>query len=299
MPQIKHWEDYPIQVVKLKDKNYPCLLKEINDPPAKLYYKGRLPAGEYTAVAVVGSRKYTSYGKQAAEELTGSLARRGIIIVSGLALGIDSLAHQAALETPSITWAVLARGLDGVYPASHYGLACRILAAGGTVFSEEAIGTPAEPFRFLQRNRLIAGLSQATLVIEAAERSGTLITARFALDYNRSVLAVPQNIYNFTSKGTNRLIAQGARLVLAADDILDELGIEIKSYHRKIVLTEMEKKICQAIKNEPLDADAISRQTHIRIDRLNAGLIMMVINGIIKKLENGTYGVPGYADSPN
>jgi DNA processing protein len=291
---MKSWEGYEIKEVRPEDKDYPYLLREIPDPPQKLYYKGQFANGKYRALAVVGSRKYSYYGRQVCQELVGKLAEYNIVIVSGLALGIDSIAHQAALDAGSTTWAVLARGLDEVYPYSHRSLANRILEAGGAVFSEEIPGTPPTPLRFPLRNRIIAGLSQGVLVIEAAQRSGTLITACLSLDYGRSVLAVPQNIHNLTGKGTNWLISKGARLVRDVGDILDELGIEPNLMPRQTIkndLTDGEKKIFEELKRGDRDIEELSKRLQKPIEQITPILMAMVIKGIVKRLGNGRYVV--------
>ncbi|TSC92452.1 MAG: DNA processing protein [Candidatus Berkelbacteria bacterium Licking1014_7] len=291
----KQWSDYPIRQVRISDQNYPYLLKEIPDAPPTLFYKGELRFKKYTALSVVGSRKYTAYGKQAAGDLIGGLAGADLVIVSGLALGIDSISHRAALDANLITWAVIACGLDRVYPASHERLACQILEKGGAIFSEEKSGTDALPFLFPKRNRIIAGLSQATLVVEAAARSGTLITAFLALDYNRSVLAAPHNIFNFSGKGANMLLSLGAVVARSAEDILKELGLETDLAQKKMRenLSAEESKICQALENGEKSSDEICRATQIVIEKLNTLLMMMVIKGIVKRRIDGKFVITG------
>src|SRR3990167_6273609 len=224
----KEWlrlEKFKIDVLIYPDENYPTLLKELPDPPGVLYVRGKILSRDNLAIAVVGSRKYTSYGERATSELVRPLAKK-LTIVSGLALGIDSLAHRAALEVDGRTVAVLACGLDRIYPSSNIRLADRILAGSGAIISEYPLGMPALKFNFPVRNRIIAGLSLGTLVIEATLESGSLLTAMSALDYNREVFACPGPIFSETSRGTNKLIKMGAKIVASRSEILEELRIE-------------------------------------------------------------------------
>jgi len=251
-----------------------------------------LPKSGYRALAVVGSRKYSHYGKQVCQDLIGELSGNDLVIVSGLALGIDSIAHQSALDAKLTTWAVLACGLDSVYPRSHYFLANRILNACGAVFSEMKKGTPAMPHLFPLRNRIIAGLSQGTLVIESARPSGTLITACVSLDYGRSVLSIPQNIHNITGQGANWLISKGARLVSNADDILDELNIKPKPSVPQVKekgLSGQEKKIYEELKKGVKSADELAKNLNKSVEQITPILMMMVIQGIVKRLGDGGY----------
>lgn len=215
-----------IRLVPLEVPEVPPLLPHIYDPPLALYVRGKLP-GDALAIAVVGSRTATPYGRAATQALVRPLSARGLVIVSGLAFGIDAEAHRAALETHGTTVAVLGTGVDeaSVYPRSHRQLAKDIVAASGAVASEFPPGTTARPEHFPQRNRIIAGLARATVVVEATTQSGALITARLALAENREVLAVPGPITAPTSEGTNRLLREGAAPALSADDILDALSL--------------------------------------------------------------------------
>ena len=193
----------PFPITEVSAAEFPALLREIPQPPTTLNYRGSLPSPDITLLSVVGSRKYTSYGKQVVDELIGGLKNYPIGIVSGLALGIDSLAHEAALKNNMYTLSIPGSGLldEVLYPATHKPLAHRILAAGGGLLSEFAPDFRATDWSFPMRNRLVAGISRATLLIEAAERSGTLITARMATDYNRELLVVPGSIFSKTSAG--------------------------------------------------------------------------------------------------
>lgn len=227
--------DETMHTVTLKDDSYPFLLKEISHPPEQLYYEGakdifeRADAQERRRVAIVGTRRPTRYGIEMAHTLSRDLASAGIIIVSGLALGIDAAAHQGALEGGGETWAVLGSGLSHIYPASHRGLAKKIVEQNGTIISEFSPEQVPQQWTFPQRNRVIAGLAHATIVVEAPEKSGALITARFALDANREVGAVPGEATSVHSQGTLALLKEGAALVTEASDVLTLLGVPVES----------------------------------------------------------------------
>ncbi|MCX6800277.1 MAG: DNA-processing protein DprA, partial [Candidatus Falkowbacteria bacterium] len=205
---IKKYEEEDIQTVTLDQKEYPSLLKEIYDPPPILFYKGSIECLSKPTLSVVGSRKFTSYGRQVTEDIVYSLAKNNLVIVSGLALGIDALAHFATLNANGITVAVLGSGVNNssIYPVTNLKLSKRIIETGGAVISEFPFGTPGFRQNFPQRNRVIAGLSSGTLVIEGHEKSGSLITARCALESGREIFAIPGSIYSFSSAGTNKLI---------------------------------------------------------------------------------------------
>src|SRR3989339_275158 len=214
--------------VSFDDSRYPALLKEIPDPPTRLFCRGQLPHPDSICIAIIGTRKATTQGKAMAQRIARDLAASGIVIVSGLAMGIDTVAHKGALEASGKTIAVLANGLDNVYPAQNTSLANDLLAHGGAILSEYPAGTPAYPNQFLERNRIVSGLCVATIVVEAPERSGTLATARFALEQGREVFVVPGPADHPNYIGSHRLIRDGARLVTAASDIYEDLGIDPK-----------------------------------------------------------------------
>lgn len=216
-----------IGLITIQDKNYPMLLKEIYSPPALLYVKGKMKPKDSLGLGIVGSRRLSLYGEQTTPPLTAELARAGLTIISGLAKGIDTLAHQAALEVGGRTIAVLGSGIDSrsVYPYSNRDLAEKITKSGGAVISEFPIGTQPLPQHFPQRNRIISGLSKGILIIEATKRSGALITARDALEQNRDVFAIPGPIFAQNSFGPNNLIKMGAKLVSQASDILEEFNL--------------------------------------------------------------------------
>ncbi|MDZ7725974.1 MAG: DNA-processing protein DprA [Candidatus Campbellbacteria bacterium] len=218
------------QMHTLLPNEFPALLNEIPDPPKKLYIEGSPIKESGVRIAVVGSRKYSEYGKRATESIISGLANYNVTIVSGCALGIDSIAHQAALRHNINTIGIPGSGLDKsvFYPRSNFFLRDKILEAKGSLLSEFEPNQKAERWTFPKRNRIMAGISHAILVIEAAEKSGTLITARLGLEYDREVMAVPGSIFSETSAGTNDLIRDGARPILSAQDIIEELSLEEK-----------------------------------------------------------------------
>ncbi len=285
-----------IQAVTLADNNYPRLLKEIYAAPALLYYKGQLKnAGDDFSIAIVGTRKFSSYGRQVTEELSSQLAQQNVTIVSGLALGVDALAHQTALKNKGRTIAVLGSGLDkqNIYPSANRYLADQILAQNGLIVSEYPIGTLPLQGHFPQRNRIIAGLSSATLVIEAPEKSGALLTAKYALEANREVLAVPGNIYSLNSFGTNNLIKLGAKLITQTADILEALNMEeVKSLiqNKKIVADSKEEEIIlKYLSKEPQHINEIIKYSQLSTAAVNSTLILMEMKGKIKNLGGQMY----------
>ena len=272
----------------LHSDKFPSLLREINDPPKKLYLEGTLPdEAEYTYLAVIGSRKFSSYGKEACEKLLAGLAGHPIAIVSGLALGMDAIAHKAALKAGLPTIAVPGSGLDRsvLYPSSNRRLAEEIVDAGGALLSEFEPTFRATLYSFPQRNRIVAGMSKATLVVEAAEKSGALITARLALDYNRDVLVVPGSIFSPTAKGTNKLIRNGAMPVTSSDDILQQLGMagEKTVTQATLDLTESEEKVLSLL-IEPLPRDELFSQAELAPGEGQALLMTMELKGLIQEV---------------
>ena len=263
---------------------------EIPQPPKELYVEGALPdSREYVFLTVVGSRKFSSYGKEACEKIIKGLHGERIIITSGLALGIDSIAHKAALDAGLKTVAIPGSGLDRkvLHPHSNKGLADEIVRCGGALLSELPPLMPAGLHTFPERNRIMAGISKATLVIEAQDKSGTLITARLAVEYNRDLLAVPGSIFSLNSNGTNRLIKQGATPVSSADDLREALGLSRKDEIKELDLenlSENEKTILETLSIEPLTKDELIKQTKIKASEINTLLSMMEIRGLIREL---------------
>ncbi len=284
-----------IKVITIEDKHYPKLLLEIYDPPPMFYCLGELTIADEFALSVVGSRKYSTYGKQATEHLVKDLANNNLTIVSGLALGIDALAHEATLASHGRTIAVLGSGLDkeSIYPSQNRYLADKIIASGGAIISEFPIKALPLKHHFPQRNRLISGLSLGVLVIEAGIKSGSLITARHALDQNREVFAVPGNIYSPDSTGTNYLIKQGAKLISSANDIIETLNLtQVVSYinNKKIIPDSAEEeKILTILAYEPIHVDELIRLTKLNTAIINSTLVIMEMKGIIKNLGNMQY----------
>ncbi len=213
-----------INPIKIADSEYPALLKEIPNAPKMFYLLGELPPDDLIKIAIVGTRKASSAGRRFAKELAQKLAEYGAVIVSGLAMGIDTAAHEGAILAGGKTIAVLANGLDTIYPAQNENLAKKILDYGGAIISEYPPQTPSFPNQFLERNRIVSGLSIATIVIEAPERSGSLVTARLAAEQGREVFIAPGSIDNPNYRGSHQLIRDGARLVTSIEDIMEDLG---------------------------------------------------------------------------
>ncbi len=272
---------------KLNPEEFPSLLQEINDPPKQLYLEGVLPAEDYTCLTVVGSRRASRYGEDACAKLISGLAGYQIVIVSGLAIGLDTIAHQSALETGLLTIAVPGSGLDRsvLHPSSNRRLADKIVESGGALLSELEPLAPAGVHTFPRRNRLMAGLAKATLVIEAGEKSGTLITARLALDYNRDVLAVPGSIFSPGAFGTNRLIRDGATPITTSEELLLALGYEPVGEERvrSRQLSLEEERVSTLLTREPLARDELIKQLNLPIGDANSLLTLMEINGLIKE----------------
>jgi len=272
----------------LEKKDIPKDLQEIPQPPKKLYLWGDLPPEDTICLAVVGSRKATTYGKDVVKKLISGLKGYPIAIVSGLAVGIDTLSHEAALDAGLFTVAFPGSGISDA--ALSYNpnikLMKKIIDSGGCLISEFEPETKAAYYTFPMRNRLVAGISKASLIIEAQEKSGTLITARMALDYNREVLAVPGPINSEFSKGTNRLIRQGATPITCSDDILEALGFKVDKESKQISLFDdalpEEKKILKIL-TEPLERDELIRKMKMPTREANATLSIMEIKGLIKE----------------
>ena len=281
-----------ISVLTWEDSAYPRRLKEIDQAPPLLYYRGELLNEDEFAIAVVGTRRVTAYGRQVAEELAVFLAQNGLTVVSGLARGVDALAHDAVIKAGGRTLAVLGSGVDRIYPPEHRNLAQRIMAQGA-ILSDYAPGTPPDGINFPPRNRIISGLTLATVVVEAGETSGALITAAFAANQGRDVLAVPGNINAPQSKGCNLLIQQGARPYLRPDDILDVLKVEQiqeKRGARQILTTDaIEASLLQVVGFEPQHIDEIRALTGLPIEQVSATLAIMELKGMIRQVGGLNY----------
>lgn len=273
------------RILTWDDPAYPGLLKNLADAPPLLYIRGRLDPADELALAVVGTRKMSVYGKQACERLVSEVAGRGVTVVSGLARGIDATAHRTALAAGGRTIAVLACGVDVVYPAEHAGLAGEI-AASGAIVSEYALGSSPEAGNFPARNRVISGMSRATLVVEAGETSGALITANFALDQGRDVLAVPGSIFAPGCVGTNRLIQSGAKPILDPKDIFDELDVVTVGQQlefRAIAPDDpVERSLLGMLTGEPIHVDELARRLALPVASISGALAMLELKGMAK-----------------
>ncbi len=278
-----------IKMEILKGKNIPEMLAEISDPPEQLYLQGKLPDPKTKLLCIVGSRKYTSYGKDACEKLIAGLRGYDITIISGLALGIDSIAHRSAMEAGLKTIAVPGSGLDEsvLYPSTHRGLALKIVENGGALLSEFEPKFRATPYSFPQRNRIMAGMSHATLVIEAEIKSGTLITSKFATEYNRDVLALPGSIFSKNSEGPNMLIRLGATPIRNSQDILEALGFKVEEKVENLELKYAdcsdEEMLVVKILTEPMEKNDLIRDMKMTTSKASAVISIMEIKGLIKE----------------
>jgi DNA processing protein len=273
--------------VTWQDEEYPPGLKEIYDPPPVLYVLGTLSPRDLRGVAVVGSRNPTTYGRIAAEKLSFGLGKLGVTVVSGLARGVDSAAHQGVLAAGGRTVGVLGCGIDRVYPPENADLFARV-AAQGAVLSEFPLSTPPDSDHFPIRNRIISGISLGVVVVEATLRSGSLITARFALEQGREVYALPGNVDSARSEGTNRLIKQGAKLVMKAEDIVEEILPQLRQAPPpeppKLSLPPDEEKILSLLGREAQHIDAVAGRSGWPIGRVSAVLLSLEIAGHVKQL---------------
>lgn len=296
----KAWEEMEmenVEVVNINDDKYPKLLKEIYDAPALFFYKGNWNIINNPSLGVVGSRKISLYARQTTPYFIRELAKSGMNIISGMALGVDALAHQHAMDAGEKTIAVLGSGLDkkNIYPPHNRDLFQKMVDSGSLIISEYPIGTPPLNFNFPQRNRIISGLSLGVLVIEAGQKSGALITAKTALDQGREVFAIPGNIFQPNSCGTNELIKNGAHLVSSPNDILEILNFNelVQHNENKKIFPESseEEKIMVVLEDEPLHIDTLGRLIKIDAASLNSVLMMMEMKGMIKNYGGGVYGI--------
>lgn len=294
----KEWlraEKSGVKLILRDSPDYPALLKEIPQPPFGLYVLGTMPQENMKNIAIVGTRKATIEGKELAKKFAAELAERGFAIISGLALGIDAAAHEGCLEARGATAAVMGNGLGYFYPRTNERLAKKILTEGGAIISEYPVGTEPLPYRFLERNRIVSGLSEGTLVIEAPENSGALVTANHALDQNRNVFVVPGPISHPNYVGSNRLIRNGAELVSKTEDILEAFNMETSA--EKIPIknfgTPEERKIYEALKNfsKPVGIDKILETTNLSVSEANRSLTYLIIKKVVKETGDGCYTV--------
>ncbi len=294
-PVEKIWQranDGKVKIVTWEDDDYPTRLKEIGNSPAVLYLRGAVTQEDNWAVAVVGTRRVTGYGRQVTEDLSAFLVQNHITVVSGLARGVDRIAHETALKMGGRTLAVLGSGVDQIYPPEHAGLAAQI-AEHGAVISDYPLGTQPESTNFPPRNRLIAGLSLATVVVEAGNVSGSLITAAFAREQGREVFAVPGGIYAPLSKGTNQLINNGCAPLTDFEQILQALHLDKtkKQYEARMLIAadDLEEQLLQLLTNEPRHVDEISVMAGLPIQTVSATLSLMELKGMVRNLDGMTF----------
>ena len=279
------------QIVTFADNDYPRLLLEITDPPPLLYVKGDPDLLDRASLAVVGSRNATPQGRANAQAFSRELSEGGFTIISGLALGIDAAAHVGGLAAASSSIAVVGTGLDIVYPARNRDLAHR-LAEEGALVSEFALGTPALASNFPRRNRLISGLSRGCLVVEAALKSGSLITARYALEQGREVFAIPGSIHSPLSKGCHLLIKQGAKLAESSQDILEELGAAVRERDTTVVSGDEvahDNPVLAALGFDPLDLDTVCQRSGLTPNSASAMLLTLELEGVVSRLPGGLF----------
>ncbi len=283
-----------IRIIDWESSDYPLLLREIPNPPYLLYVKGNLDPNSAPTISIVGSRKYTAYGMQVAETFSRELARAGIIVASGMAIGIDSFAHRAALDAGGKTIAVLADSLDNdhIHPRLNFNMSQEIME-NGLLISEYAIPTESLPVLFPARNRIVAGLSLGTLIVEAREKSGSLITATLALDFNREIFAVPGSVFSPQSLGTNDLIKKGAKIVTSVKDILEELNLgKVEKNNQnflKIPENKEEEILLKILSTDPLHIDNIAKISKLGTVSTLSVLSMMELKGWTKNIGGQNY----------
>lgn len=287
-----HLAQHQIQALTWEDEDYPRRLRELEQAPPVLYCRGELLPTDEWAVAVVGTRRLSPYGHQVAEELGAFLGRNGITVVSGLAKGVDAIAHQAAINAGGRSIAVLAHGLDQIYPAENRKLGEEIIATGALI-SDYGIGTPPDAANFPPRNRIISGLSLAVVIVEAGVESGALITAGFAAEQGREVFSVPGNIYSPASKGTNLLIQKGAHPLVQFEDLLDALNLEMMGEHKSARLAlpadATEAKLFGLLSQEPLHVNEIGVLAELSIEQVSSKLALMELKGLVRQVGGMNY----------
>ena len=284
--QFARMEKTGISCLTIWDDNYPLLLKKTVSPPVVLFYRGKIPDPWPPMLGVVGTRMPTQYGRTIAEQISYRLVDNGIAVISGMARGIDTVAHAAALKRNGQTFAVLGCGVDTIYPPENRKIYEQILE-NGAILSEYFIGTKPDAVNFPRRNRIISGMSLGILVVEAGAKSGALITANYALEQNREVFAIPGNITSNRSIGPNRLIQQGAKLVGSIDDILEELSVKIRKPVEKPVpsnLGDLEKKLLEHLSFEPLHIDKLVLDLEQAPASILARLLTLELMGLVKQL---------------
>ena len=288
----EHIHNLGLSVLTWADEGYPRRLAEVDNPPPVLYLRGELQPEDEWAVAIVGTRRMTAYGRQVTEELARRLAASGVTIVSGLARGVDGVAHRIALDAGGRTLAVLGSGLDRIYPPEHSRLA-QDISARGALISDYPPGTAPEAVNFPPRNRIVSGLARAVVVVEAGERSGALITATFAAEQGREVFAVPGNIHAPQSRGANRLLQQGARVLLDPQEILDELDmgqvVEHRAARQVLPADAVEAQLYALLGKQPLHVDELRARAGLPIEKVSAALTMMELKGLVRQVGGMQY----------
>ena len=289
------WDEFNLKGIRILttlDDDYPRLLKETGHPPPVLYVRGRFEIADDWSVAIVGTRKNTAYGKQVTEDLATLLAGYGITVVSGLARGIDVISHHTMIKNGGRTIAVLGSGVDIIYPPEHTLLAEQIIKSGA-IISDYAPGTPPESSNFPPRNRIISGLARAVVVVEAGDKSGALITATFAAEQNREVLAVPGGIFAVQSRGTNRLIEKGARPLLCPEDVLDAIGYKNRDrqieVQKSLPRNPTESTLVKYLGAEPVHVDEICNQSGISINEVVSTLAILELKGVVRQVNGLNY----------
>lgn len=295
----KRFLELDAQICTFVEPEYPSLLKELPSAPPLLYYRGRLSIEDDRALAIVGTRRATTYGRDVARQMATAVAQAGITVISGLAIGIDGIAHTAALESSGRTIAVLGNGIDRIYPVENQKLAETIISQDqGAIISEYPPGTPPDAKHFPSRNRIISGLALGVLIVEAPPNSGTMHTANAAAEQGREVFAIPGNILSLNSQGTNLLIQEGAKLVTQPQDILDELNLshrlaQTRQAVRKISPSDVvEAALIELLELEPLHVDEIAIQSGMTIHDVSARMTMMSLKGMVRETAPMTYGLP-------
>lgn len=287
-----------INILTIQDDDYPKLLKKIKNPPFLLYYKGKLDGFKKPTLAIVGTRKASQYGKQSTFDIAKKIAENNITIISGMALGIDTIAHKTAIEAGGNTIAVLGSGLDqkNIYPVANQNLANKIIASGGAIISEYPVGMPAFHYNFPLRNRIISGLSLGTLVIESPEKGGSLITADYAKEQKRKIFALPGNIYDKNSSGANKLISsENAQMITKYEDIINALNLhKIPCYDKiknKIPETKEEKILLKYLETRPIHINKLVKMSGLNSQIVCSTLTLMEINGRVKNLGEMNYAL--------
>ncbi len=281
---LEQLENNGVKVLCIDDALYPSFLKSIPYPPVFLFVRGKLPPF-HKSIGVVGTRQITDYGAMAAEKFVTDLVRNGFVINSGLAMGIDALAHQVTLQNNGKTVAVLGTGVDWIYPSLNRRLADRILSRGGAIVSEYPLGTPAHKHHFPARNRIISGLSRGVLIVEGGVKSGALITARYALDQGREVFAIPNNITKLGLSGTNHLIRRGeAQLVESVDHILEVFQMEPRQNQQSVSFSSIESELLECILNGGKSIDELTVETHYNVAKLSEVFIGLQLKGVVREV---------------